>query len=211
VTSTPAPPALPAIEIARRGVDTPTALVIVAHGGRADGHTSAGRWTMTYAWQRWVTPWVVAAVRDSPTQVWRLRYRVRGWNGAAADAAQDLLWAVREAAHRHPGVPVILVGHSMGGRASIYVAAEPNVAAVSLLAPWIEPGDPVSNLAGKPVLIVHGTGDRMTNPRTSKQVAGELGVRFIAIPGEGHTMVGAREKWRAYLTEFLTEQVAALA
>ena len=194
--------------MARRGVTDPSAVVIVAHGGRAEGRSAAGRGTLTYAWQRWVTPWAVAAVRDSHIQVWRLRYRYRGWNGAAADAAQDLRWAVREAARRHPGVPVVLVGHSMGGRACIYAADEPNVAAVCLLAPWIETGDPVDNLAGKPVLIVHGTADRMTNPRTSEAVATRLGLPFVAIPGEGHSMVGARTRWRELVTGFLADQTA---
>ena len=200
----------PAIEVARRGGDQPAALVIIAHGGRADSVAPAGGFTMTYAWQRWVTPWVVAAARGSRTKVWRLRYRVRGWNGAAADAAQDLRWAVRMAATELPGVPVILVGHSMGGRAAIYVAGEPNVAAVCLLAPWIEDGDPVGDLIGKPVLIVHGAADRTTDPRRSRAVAAEVGAQFVAIDGVGHTMVGGRARWRALTIEFLAKQVATL-
>ncbi len=197
----------PSIETAGPAPD-PSAIVIIAHGGRADSRQPAGNRTLTYAWQRWVTPWVVGAVRGAGVAVWRLRYRYRGWNGAAADAAQDLRWAVREAARRHPGVPVILVGHSMGGRASLYAAGEPNVSAVALLAPWIEDRDPVSNLAGKPVLIAHGTADRTTDPRTSKSVAARIGAEFAAIDGAGHSMVGKRDRWRAVLAEFLTKQVA---
>jgi pimeloyl-ACP methyl ester carboxylesterase len=226
----------PAIEVARLGGDQPSALVIIAHGGRADSVAPAGGFTMTYAWQRWVTPWVIAAARgssvDQPrsarsslalrtprseeryragrTRVWRLRYRVRGWNGAAADAAQDLRWAVRMAAAELPGVPVILVGHSMGGRAAIYAAGEPNVAAVCLLAPWIEDGDPVGDLIGKPVLIVHGSADRTTDPRRSRTLATEVGAQFATVDGVGHTMVGGRARWRALIIEFLAKQVATL-
>ncbi len=46
--------------------------------------------------------------------------------------------------------PVALVGHSMGGRAALYAADHPAVRAVVGLAPWIEPGDPVAQLARPP-------------------------------------------------------------
>ena len=52
-----------------------------------------------------------------------LRYRYRGWNASAADPVLDTTWALEEIASRHPGGPVVLVGHSMGGRAALWAAA----------------------------------------------------------------------------------------
>jgi alpha-beta hydrolase superfamily lysophospholipase len=41
---------------------------------------------------------------------------VAGWNGVAADAHADVRWALDELRARHgDDVPVVLVGHSMGG------------------------------------------------------------------------------------------------
>ena len=63
--------------------------------------------------------------------VWRLRYRYRGWNGEEASPLQDARWAVAEAGRLHPGLPVVLVGHSMGGRAAVHVAGEDGVVGTS--------------------------------------------------------------------------------
>jgi pimeloyl-ACP methyl ester carboxylesterase len=41
-----------------------------------------------------------------------------------------------EAKQRHPGVPVVLVGHSMGGRTSLRVAHDPAISGLVALCPW---------------------------------------------------------------------------
>jgi len=192
-----------AIELARTLTAEPSALVIVAHGGRSRSQGPATRLRLPYAWQRWFTRWVVDAVAGTDTQVWRLRYRYRGWNGAAADAAADLRWALTEAKRHHPGVPVTLIGHSMGARACIYCADEPNVASILLLAPWIEAGDPIDSLAGKHVEIIHGTADRTTDPGRSLVLAQDYGLRFTPIPNAGHTMLTRSGDWRRQTVEFL--------
>lgn len=201
----------PAVEPVRRDLDRPEALIIIAHGGASKGTGPARSLRLTYAWQLMVSRQAVAALRDSCAQVWRLRYRVRGWNGPAADAERDLRWAVREAARLYPDCPVILVGHSMGGRACVYVADEPNVAAVCLLAPWIEARDPAGNLAARPTLIVHGTADRMTDPRVSEATADRVGATFTSIEGDGHFMLRQQARWREVTMTFLQKQVAALS
>ena len=78
----------------------------------------------------------------------RLRYRVRGWNGADAAPVADAHWALDQLTARFPGVPIALVGHSMGGRAALYAAGHPAVRAVVGLAPWIEPGDTERTIDG---------------------------------------------------------------
>ena len=99
--------------------------------------------------------------------VYVLRYRVRGWNAPARDALLDARWATAALAERHPGVPVVLLGHSMGGRAALGAAGAPNVAAVCALAPWLDGSDPVAQLAGRTVLIAHGDRERYTDPAAS--------------------------------------------
>ncbi|MBO1418519.1 alpha/beta hydrolase, partial [Streptomyces sp. FH025] len=89
-----------------------------------------------------------------------LRYRYGGWNGADADTAADTHWALDELARRHPGAPVVLIGNSLGGRAAFWCAGHPSVAGVAGIAPWLPSGDRVEQLAGRRVLIVHGTADR---------------------------------------------------
>ncbi|GGR37731.1 alpha/beta hydrolase [Streptomyces roseolus] len=107
-----------------------------------------------------------------------VRYRGRGWNGADAELAADASWAVAEAVRRYGDVPVCLIGHGMGARAALRAAGHPAVGAVLALAPWLPEDDvaaepePVRQLVGRRVLIVHGTNDARTDP--------ELSFRFAA-------------------------------
>ncbi|MEU4254844.1 MULTISPECIES: alpha/beta fold hydrolase [Streptomyces] len=106
-----------------------------------------------------------------------VRYRGRGWNGADALLAQDARWAVAEVVRRHGDVPVCLVGHGMGGRAALRTAGHAAVASVLALAPWLPEDDvaaepePVRQLAGRQVMIVHGTTDATAHPDLSYRLA----------------------------------------
>ena len=105
--------------------------------------------------------------------VWRLRYAVRGWNGAEESPLADVRPALAAVRERDPEVPVALVGYSMGGRAAVRVAGESGdgVAAVAALAPWLTPSEPPRLLAGKHVLLMHGTADTTTDPRATAALA----------------------------------------
>jgi dienelactone hydrolase len=135
-----------------------------------------------------------------------LRYRVAGWNGEAADAFQDVRWALERLRAQHGAdVPIVLVGHSMGGRAALRAGGEPSVTAVCALAPWTPPGEPVMHLAGQTVAILHGLGDRWVPPRLSAEFAvrarraGARVARFT-IPG-GHGMVRRSTRWHRFVTD----------
>ncbi|MDQ0941204.1 putative esterase [Streptomyces sp. V1I1] len=106
-----------------------------------------------------------------------VRYRCRGWNGPDAHLAADATWAVEEVVRRYGDVPVCLAGHGMGGRAALHAAGHPAVNSVLALAPWLPEDDvaaapePVKQLAGRQVLIVHGTNDARTDPELSYRLA----------------------------------------
>src|ERR1700722_640235 len=94
----------------------------------------------------------------------RPNYRVRGWNGELASPVQDLRGALDEIGARFGAIPVVLIGHSMGARAAFRVAGHPAVSAVAGLAPWLPPTEPVDQLAGRRILLVHGDADHVTSP-----------------------------------------------
>ncbi|CAM5263611.1 hypothetical protein SMICM304S_05735 [Streptomyces microflavus] len=105
-----------------------------------------------------------------------LRYRCRGWNADDAHPAEDAAWAADEVQRRYGDVPVCLVGHGMGGRAALRAAGHGAVTSVLAMAPWLperaaaEP-EPVKQLVGRRVLIVHGTNDERTDPELSYRLA----------------------------------------
>ncbi|RST14197.1 alpha/beta hydrolase [Streptomyces sp. WAC05374] len=106
-----------------------------------------------------------------------VRYRGRGWNGADERLAADARWAASEVVRRYGDVPVCLAGHGMGGRAALRAAGHTAVNCVLALAPWLPEDDvaaapePVKQLAGRRVLIAHGTNDTRTDPELSYRLA----------------------------------------
>ncbi|MER7346902.1 alpha/beta hydrolase [Streptomyces aurantiacus] len=106
-----------------------------------------------------------------------VHYRVGGWNGAEAQLARDAEWAADEVGRRYGDVPVCLAGVDMGGRAALRAAGHTAVNSVLALAPWLPeddvaaPPEPVKQLAGRQVLIVHGTNDERTDPELSFRLA----------------------------------------
>jgi pimeloyl-ACP methyl ester carboxylesterase len=185
------------------------AIAVVLHGGRS--HSSER-----------VRPGQVAVLRMLPFAkslrragaadglvVARLRYAVRGWNGDTHAPVADVQWALGRLDERFPSAPVALVGHSMGGRAALYAAGQHNVRAVVGLAPWIEPGDPVAQLAGRRVLIAHGSRDRTTSASASAAYAREAGavaesVSYVSVHDDGHAMLRRARVWQGLTTGFVT-------
>lgn len=106
-----------------------------------------------------------------------VRYRCRGWNGVEAHLAHDATWAVEEVVRRYGDVPVCLAGVGMGGRAALRAGGHEAVASVVAVGPWLPeddvaaPPEPVRQLAGRQVLIVHGTNDERTDPELSFRLA----------------------------------------
>ncbi|MDI3385571.1 prolyl oligopeptidase family serine peptidase [Streptomyces sp. B-S-A8] len=106
-----------------------------------------------------------------------VHYGRRGWNGTDELPARAARWAVEEVVRRYGDVPVCLAGLDMGGRAALHAADHPAVNSVLALAPWLPEDDvavapePVKQLSGRRVLIVHGTNDERTDPELSFRFA----------------------------------------
>lgn len=145
--------------------------------------------------------------------VWILRNSVRGWNGADMSPLQDARWALQLIREQHPDAPVFLVGHSMGGLTALSAAGHPQVAAVVALAPWLGPATSTASVAGKKVLIIHGTTDRWTSPAASlafAQRAAEraAGLQYVALKGAGHFMLRKVRLWQSLTTGFVMKAFA---
>ncbi|WP_329197722.1 MULTISPECIES: alpha/beta hydrolase [unclassified Streptomyces] len=83
----------------------------------------------------------------------------------------DARWAADEAVRRYGDVPVCLAGYDAGGLAALRAAGHGAVQAVLALAPstdaTTDSPEPVKQLAGRQVLIVHGTNDGRCDPESS--------------------------------------------
>ena len=155
---------------------------------------------------RAIEEFVSAAAAGRGLATCLLRYRVAGWNGPAADAFADVRWSLDRirAEHGHD-VPVVLVGHSMGGRAVLRAGGEEQVAAVCALAPWTPPDEPVAHLRGRTVAILHGRGDSWVPAALSEDFAvraEEAGARVarFTVAG-GHSMVRRAPVWHAFVRD----------
>lgn len=174
-------------------------MVLVLHGGKAD---SFERSDPTHLSSRRLNPFVRKLHRRGKAHgiaVWKLRYRVRGWNGDARSAAQDAQWALGEVRRRHGDIPVVLVGHSMGGRAAVHVLGDPAVRGAVLLCPWL-PHEPVAGVEGRRILLAHATTDRWTSPDETGRWAAAAGplasaLTYVRVRRSGHFMLRRADLW----------------
>ncbi|WP_353944384.1 alpha/beta hydrolase [Streptomyces sp. HUAS MG91] len=142
-----------------------------------------------------------------------VHYRYRGWNGPQAELARDAEWAAEEVVRRYGDVPICLAGLDMGGRAALHAGGHEAVNSVLALAPWLPeddvaaPPEPVKQLAGRSVLIVHGTDDRRTDPELSFRLAGRAkkanrDVCRFEVHSDGHAMAQHRSEVSALAVDF---------
>jgi pimeloyl-ACP methyl ester carboxylesterase len=192
-------------------------IVLVLHGGQARSPTTVRRRTQL-SYLRMVPFARFLHHRDGGhgMSVRILRYRFRGWDEPDWHPVQDARWALTQLRDQHPDAPVALLGHSMGGRAALWVADHPAVTAVCALAPWTTEGEPVQQLAGRSVLIAHGDRERTTDPRLSfsfavraKQVTARV-CRFDVI-GDGHAMLRRPHDWALLAARFVEGELGVQA
>lgn len=183
-------------------------VALVLHGGRADSYDPVrGRHLSPARMQ----PFARALNRQGGPHglaVWTLRNRYRGWNGKDMSPVQDARWALSRISKEHPGVPVYLLGHSMGGLTALCVADDPQVEAVVALAPWLNHETPIGPVTGRRVLIVHGTEDRWTSPANSLDYARRsegvaASVDYVSLRGAGHFMFRRVGLWNTLANGFV--------
>jgi dienelactone hydrolase len=141
-----------------------------------------------------------------------VQYRLRGWNDG--DPVPDAAAAIAAARRARPGAPIVLVGHSMGGRVALRLAAEEGVTAVVGLAPWLPPGEPMAQMAGATALLIHGDRDRLTDPARTlafARAAAELADRlaFVELRGAEHKLLRRSRTWHDLVRRFTVGETGA--
>ncbi|WP_405714368.1 MULTISPECIES: alpha/beta hydrolase [unclassified Streptomyces] len=183
----------------------PSAAVLLLHGGAETGLAAPPPGPLNVPALR-MRPFArsIAGAAGGPggVLVSTVRYTHRGWNGPHEDPLHDTVRALDALGREAGEIPVVLVGHSMGARAALRAAGHPLVRGVVGLAPWCPADDPVDQLAGRDVVLLHGTRDRITSPRASQRLtarARPAGARccLVAIRGSDHAMIRRAGQWHA--------------
>lgn len=203
-TSAPGP--RPAITV-HPATGSTRAVAIILPGGRAESFELTQSRHLSAVRMRPFARSLHRAGHRAGLTVMLLRYRYRGWNGEEMSPVADARYALDWARARHGHVPVVLIGHSMGGRTALRVAGDESVQGVAALAPWLPESEPVEQLAGRQLLIAHGTWDRVTSARASQRFAERARgcaarVDYVAVRGETHAMVLRAPLWHRLATEF---------
>jgi pimeloyl-ACP methyl ester carboxylesterase len=159
--------------------------VVCVNGGQA--REVEGTWSASVEWLvRQLEP------RLPEIRFAEVRYRIKSWRRLDW-CAEDAAAAIRELASPR----TLLLGFSMGGAVAISVADEDGVEGVVGLAPWIPDGLDLRPLAGRRLVVLHGSLDRWlpgipgVSPRSSRRgferalAAGATG-RYRLIPGAVH-------------------------
>ena len=191
--------------------ETARGVILMLHGGQETSHAPvenkhASWWRMALM-ARSLTGF---AEKQSLALV-LVQYRKRGWNdNVDPDPVKDARFALAEIAARFQGLPVVAVGHSMGGRTACRVADGEQVLGVVALAPWLPMGEPVEALAGKHLRVIHGSRDKWTSARWSRDFvercqALAAGATWTSMPGVGHFMLRRVGSWRRFVEDSVSD------
>jgi predicted esterase len=196
----------PSVDVLEPIGDT-TSVVLVLSGGKPKSLALAEPGQLAAVRMRPFAALLHRRGRAHGLAVWTVRYRYRGWNGEQRSPVADAQWALDEVRRRHGDLPVVLLGHSMGGRVAFAIGGDRSIRGICALAPWTESGDPIAQLAGSTVLIAHGNLDMVTSPRASREFAAriaQLGARvgYIAVVGDLHAMLFRWRRWHRLAAGF---------
>jgi pimeloyl-ACP methyl ester carboxylesterase len=192
---------MPHLRGGRRSADS---AVLLLHGGRQDSTMPTSPFQLSYL--RMLDMYAGLRRQSRACAVYLLRFRVRGWNSGpdGPDPVADARWALAQIRSRHGGVPVGLLGHSMGGRTAFAVADDPTVVGVCALAPWLPQQEPLPPVRSSTrYVMAHGTSDRMTSPPLSLvyarrlRAAGNQVARF-EFEGAGHALLDQPALWHEF-------------
>jgi dienelactone hydrolase len=124
----------------------------------------------------------------------------------------DARWAIGQAnARLERKLPICLVGHSLGGRAALLAAGEPQVLSAVALAPWVLSSDQARGVDGKRILVVHGSLDRIASPARSRALAegisGRADVTYVVVDGARHAMLRHHRRFSRLTSDFANESL----
>ena len=195
---------MPAPSLTRRDAGgRPRGLVLMLHGGKADGLDEVGDRSASWRRSSWMMDQIGGRLNRAGVGVWLVRHSVRGWNARTASPPSpvpDARWALDEVRRAHGDVPVVLLGHSMGARTAVAVAGDPSVTGVVALAPWLPADEPNRPLRGKHLAAAHGRADRITSYRQTRgfvRRAAEVAAstEFVDMGRVGHYMLRHVAAW----------------
>ena len=195
----------------------PTAArVLVLAGGKPNSTAPSRPWHLSNLRMMWLARSLQTRLAGSGVVVERVRYGVRGWNEPAQDPVHDAQSALDRLTLAFGDEPVILIGHSMGGRVAAHVAAHRNVRAVAALAPWWPESDAQLIPADRRLFVAHGERDRWTDPQASREQTAQarrrgLDATWVALAGGGHFMLTKPGWWHRVAAELVLAAVADLA
>jgi pimeloyl-ACP methyl ester carboxylesterase len=205
---------LPPVELQPRLIDVSapddaTGTVLVLHGGGGRGGQMPVSPTQLSVLRMIPVASRIARAGRGRLEVYRLLNSRRGWDTSHTPVA-DVHWALDELSRRAGGPrPVCLVGHSLGGRAALLAGGLPAVRGVVALAPWVTASDSPAGLAGRRVLIVHGTRDRVASPERSaalaRRIEGSADVEYVAVEGGRHAMLRHHGQFTRRAASFAAE------
>jgi pimeloyl-ACP methyl ester carboxylesterase len=158
--------------------------------------------------------WSLRRSLDRSIKVRRVQYQKRGWNSPELDAVRDAEAALSILRRDVASDNLVLVGHSMGARVAVHLAARHSVRGVVALAPWWPSDDADLVPTSCSLLTIHGTADTWTSPSMSlvqTTWARDRGVdaQWVGLPDAGHHLMRDFHKWHRLTSEFAAKALNA--